>query len=119
MNFQEKAKSAVRIDSMKHFFPPGRIMHLVGPQPIKLENQAQDFEPQEQQIGLYLTKRNLYGKIRLSRTMVHDHYMPTYKRMIESTIKQFETQIPAECNTNNIQLQQTKSSPKVLKESGT
>lgn len=96
---------------MKHFFPPGRIMHLVGPRPIKLENQTKDFEPQEQQIGLYLTKRNLYGKIRLSRTMVHDHYMPTYKRMIESMIEQFETQIPSKYDIENIELNQIQSSP--------
>lgn len=68
-------------------------MHLVGLRPSKSENQVQDFNPREQQIGLYLTKRYLYGKIRLSKTMVHDHYMPTYKQMIESMIEQFETQI--------------------------
>ena len=68
-------------------------MHIIGPRPIKLENQIEDFESQGQQISLYFTKRDLYGKIRLSRTMVHDHYMPTYKRVIESVIEQFETEI--------------------------
>jgi hypothetical protein len=89
---------------MRHFFPPGRIMHLVGPRPIKSEIQHEDSEPQ--QIGLYYTKRNLYGKIRLSRTMVHDHYMPTYKRVIESIIVQFETEIFAKSNLDNFESSQ-------------
>ncbi|KAG0619445.1 hypothetical protein M758_4G140700 [Ceratodon purpureus] len=95
---KDKAKSAVRIDNMRHFFPPGRIMHLVGPRPVKLENQIEDFEPQGQQTSLYFTKRYLYGKIRLSKTMVHDHYMPTYKRVIESIIEQLEIEIPKLAN---------------------
>lgn len=85
-------------------------MHLVGPRPVKLENQTQDFEPQEQ-IGLYSTKRSLYGKIRLSRTMVHDHYMPTYKRMIEAIIEQFETQILAKGSVEDVDEIQTPLSP--------
>ena len=88
---------------MRHFFPPGRIMHLVGPRPVKLENQIEDFEPQGQQTSLYFTKRYLYGKIRLSKTMVHDHYMPTYKRVIESIIEQLEIEIPVKSNLDNFE----------------
>nr|PNR43353.1 hypothetical protein PHYPA_015733 [Physcomitrium patens] len=85
---KEETKPAVQIDNMRHFYPPGQIIHMVVQGPIKLDNQEGNCSNlQQKEIGLYLTQRSVYKKIRLSRTMVHDHYMPTYKYVIESIIE--------------------------------
>ena len=45
-------------------------------------------------VGVFSTERALYGKVRLSRTMINDHYMPNYRRMMETFVK--------ECEQNNV-----------------
>lgn len=77
---------------LRRFFPPGKLMHLVSPLPSRGEDPESDEQGQQQQprVGLFLTHRALYGKVRLSRTMVHDHYMPNYKVMMTSLIEQLE-----------------------------
>ncbi|KAG1326262.1 putative lipoprotein lipase [Cocos nucifera] len=69
---------------MHHFYPPGRIMHMVMLQPLD-SNSGKD-AISDKDVGIYQTPRDLYGKIRLSRTMINDHYMPMYKRMMELLI---------------------------------
>ena len=80
------------------FYPPGKLMHLVSPLlPTRGDSEAGDSQDEQQQqqpsVGLFLTKRSLYGKVRLSRTMVHDHYMPNYKVMMASLIEQLEGEV--------------------------
>ncbi|KAL3692219.1 hypothetical protein R1sor_005870 [Riccia sorocarpa] len=82
------------VNETNRFYPPGRIMHIVCPLPqleeVSSSDTASDEQSQRKRVGIFLTERKLYGKVRLSRTMVHDHYMPTYKRMMDSLISQLE-----------------------------
>lgn len=75
---------------LRRFFPPGKLMHLVSPLPNNRDPEREGEERQNPTVGLFLTNRALYGKVRLSRTMVHDHYMPNYKHMLTSFIEQLE-----------------------------
>ncbi|MED6187114.1 hypothetical protein PIB30_073274 [Stylosanthes scabra] len=74
------------VDSHR-FYPPGRIMHIVS-MPSPSESNSDD--PVEEHVGLFETPRELYSKLRLSRTMVNDHYMPMYKKMMEQLIRELE-----------------------------
>ncbi|GER30562.1 lipase class 3 family protein [Striga asiatica] len=67
-------------DDNQKFYPPGHIMHI-----ICVSN--------EERVGIYETHRELYSKLRLSRTMINDHYMPMYKKMMELLIKQLEEEL--------------------------
>ncbi|KAL7144413.1 hypothetical protein ABFS83_07G010300 [Erythranthe nasuta] len=78
-------------DSYK-FYPPGRIMHIVSV-PSLLEPGDDVAPPPEEKVGIYETPRELYSKLRLSRTMINDHYMPMYKKMMELLIKQLEDEL--------------------------
>ncbi|CAJ1963326.1 unnamed protein product [Sphenostylis stenocarpa] len=71
------------------FYPPGRIMHIV-PVPSSDESNSNSDEPVEEHVCLYETPRELYSKLRLSRTMINDHYMPMYKKMMELLIRELE-----------------------------
>ncbi|KAG6541401.1 hypothetical protein Mapa_017179 [Marchantia paleacea] len=90
------------VHESNRFYPPGRIIHIVCPLPLPEEVTSSDIPAEEhsqrKRVGIFLTERKLYGKVRLSRTMVHDHYMPTYKRMMEALISQLEEEeaIPAD-----------------------
>ncbi|XP_074571026.1 uncharacterized protein LOC141827634 [Curcuma longa] len=66
-------------------FPPGRIIHMVT---IPALDTSESFEDafNNRSIGIYETPRDMYGKIRLSQTMITDHYMPRYRRMMELLI---------------------------------
>lgn len=82
---------------MRRFYPCGKIMHIV---PIPREETADEEEsgdedgggrtPKVPKVGIFLTPRSLYGKLRLSQTMINDHYMPMYKRNIELVISELE-----------------------------
>ncbi|URE49037.1 Lipase 3 N-terminal region, partial [Musa troglodytarum] len=77
--------SAVAFETHQ-FYPPGRIMHMVVLQTTEsdpTENVIMD----EKNVGIYESPRYLYSKIRLSRTMINDHYMPMYKMMMELLIE--------------------------------
>ncbi|CAL9118653.1 uncharacterized protein LOC103999711 [Musa acuminata AAA Group] len=77
--------SAVAFETHQ-FYPPGRIMHMVVLQTSEsdpTENVIMD----EKNVGIYESPRYLYSKIRLSRTMINDHYMPMYKMMMELLIE--------------------------------
>ncbi|KAL6140652.1 hypothetical protein ACLB2K_058950 [Fragaria x ananassa] len=83
------------------FFPAGKIMHIVtlhndaancdsgSPSSSGSDEQLQQ-QPEETRIGMFLTPRSLYSKLRLSQTMISDHFMPVYRRRIEKLIKEFE-----------------------------
>ncbi|KAI7742994.1 hypothetical protein M8C21_032659 [Ambrosia artemisiifolia] len=84
-----------------HLYPPGRIMHIVSTisnDPVDLgndhngtiEEHADDHEHENEHVGIYETPRDLYGKLRLSRTMINDHYMPMYKKMMEKLLTELE-----------------------------
>lgn len=72
------------------FYPPGRIMHIVVEPPPSDISTSVDGSPAEERVGIYETPRNLYSKLRLSRTMVNDHYMPMYKKMMELLISELK-----------------------------
>ncbi|OIT28295.1 hypothetical protein A4A49_24977 [Nicotiana attenuata] len=79
------------------FFPPGKIMHIV-----TLLSEEEDREsdsdmlcedhnqPKDTKVGIFLTPRSLYSKIRLSQTMISDHLMPAYRKQIEKLIRDHE-----------------------------
>ncbi|XVE88611.1 hypothetical protein DITRI_Ditri19aG0083200 [Diplodiscus trichospermus] len=81
------------------FFPAGKIMHIVTFHSDAVESESNtpnssDMDNSqsimEDKIGIFLTPRSLYSKLRLSQTMVSDHFMPIYRRQIEKLIKELE-----------------------------
>ncbi|RRT65054.1 hypothetical protein B296_00041355 [Ensete ventricosum] len=79
------------------FYPPGKIMHVVPILPEGTTNQEDSNDGHddgsllvEPKFGIFLTRRSLYGKLRLSQTMINDHYMPIYRRNIEQVISELE-----------------------------
>lgn len=73
------------------FYPPGRIMHMISV-PLSVADDFGDDGPVKEHVGIYETQRELYSKLRLSRTMINDHYMPMYKKMMEQLITELEGQ---------------------------
>ncbi|CAI9765844.1 unnamed protein product [Fraxinus pennsylvanica] len=70
-----------------HFYPPGKTMHMVSILLSEASNSSLNSSVDEQ-VGIYETPRELYSKLRLSRTMINDHYMPMYKKVMEQLIIQ-------------------------------
>lgn len=83
------------------FFPAGKIMHIVthhhgGPEcesGSPSSSASGNEQPEETRVGIFLTPRSLYSKLRLSQTMISDHFMPVYRRQIEKLIKELEEEI--------------------------
>lgn len=73
------------------FYPPGRIMHMVSVPSSDTAIVDNCVQPEEH-VGIYETPRELYSKLRLSKTMINDHYMPMYKKMMEMIIRELETE---------------------------
>ncbi|RAL38553.1 hypothetical protein DM860_002531 [Cuscuta australis] len=71
------------------FYPPGRIMHIVA---VDTGGNS-DGLSEEERVGIYETPRDLYSKLRLSKTMINDHYMPMYKKMMELLIRELENEL--------------------------
>ncbi|CAA0816167.1 Unknown protein [Striga hermonthica] len=90
------------------FFPAGRIMHIVmlataeddreggglpedaredGGSP---EDAREGCGSPDERVAIFLTPRSLYSKLRLSQTMIADHFMPVYRRQIERLIRELE-----------------------------
>jgi len=67
------------------FYPPGKIMHIVS-----APSDESSSNSKEEHIKLYETPRQLYSKFRLSKKMINDHYMPTYRAMIQLLIQQLK-----------------------------
>ncbi|KAK6278538.1 hypothetical protein POUND7_018805 [Theobroma cacao] len=72
------------------FYPPGRVMHIVSVPSSSDAANLDDDGSIDEHVGIYETPRELYSKIRLSRTMINDHYMPMYKKMMELLISELE-----------------------------
>ncbi|XP_071737400.1 uncharacterized protein [Rutidosis leptorrhynchoides] len=97
----EQPISSSDITENYHLYPPGRIMHMVSVVLNRLVEQDEDRdhhdmaiegheEDEHEHVGIYETPRELYGKLRLSRTMINDHYMPMYKKMMEKLLVELE-----------------------------
>ncbi|KAL9691881.1 hypothetical protein QQ045_012308 [Rhodiola kirilowii] len=88
-----ESSSTPALDSLEnnqHFFPPGRIMHIVSIP----SNEGDDLnDARKESIGIYETPRELYSKLRLSKTMINDHYMPMYKKNMELLIAELEKDV--------------------------
>ncbi|KAH1120552.1 hypothetical protein J1N35_003712 [Gossypium stocksii] len=89
------------------FYPPGRIMHIVAI-PSSEAAALDDHDGNGNgdwcnngKVHIYETPRELYSKIRLSRTMINDHYMPMYKKMMELLIIELEKD--EDCNFDVLQ----------------
>lgn len=85
----DKPISSMDATENHHFYPPGRIMHIISVPSSDTVNLDTD-GPNEEHVGIYETPRELYSKLRLSKTMINDHYMPMYKKMIELLIMELE-----------------------------
>ncbi|KAE8720531.1 putative Chaperone DnaJ-domain superfamily protein [Hibiscus syriacus] len=75
------------------FYPPGRIKHIVATplsDAVDLDDDQNVDGSGKGPVRIYETPRELYSKIRLSRTMINDHYMPMYKKMMELLIVELE-----------------------------
>ncbi|KAL3511602.1 hypothetical protein ACH5RR_024319 [Cinchona calisaya] len=80
------------------FFPPGKIMHIVTLISDEVDDASDSStsgsldhsQPAEPNAGIFLTPRSLYSKLRLSQTMIADHFMPVYRRQIEKLMKELE-----------------------------
>lgn len=71
------------------FFPAGRIMHIVT---LVLEDSNGPDDGEETEVTIFLTPRSLYSKLRLSQTMIADHFMPVYRRQMEKLIRLLENE---------------------------
>uniref|UniRef100_A0A1J3IU55 Sn1-specific diacylglycerol lipase alpha n=1 Tax=Noccaea caerulescens TaxID=107243 RepID=A0A1J3IU55_NOCCA len=88
------ASSTDFIESQR-FYPPGKIMHIVSVTETESETERDEVmvvgtTTTVERVRLYETPRELYRKMRLSRTMINDHYMPMYKKMMELLITELE-----------------------------
>nr|CAB3492177.1 unnamed protein product [Digitaria exilis] len=82
-----KSLRSTAMPSHRHqLYPPGRIMHMVVlPQPEERRTGIQ--RDQGDVVAIYQTPRSMYGKIRLARSMIRDHYMPRYIETMEMLIE--------------------------------
>ncbi|KAJ3683064.1 hypothetical protein LUZ60_013291 [Juncus effusus] len=78
---------------MHRFYPPGKIMHIVRfPCEEILSEEAVSVDcannggVKEEGIKMGIYLRSLSGKLRLSKDMINDHYMPIYRKNIEQLI---------------------------------
>lgn len=92
---ESKTPNSSDVSESLHFYPPGRIMHIIS-MPPSSDNDSVDNDtgagPAEEHVAIYETPRNLYSKLRLSRTMIKDHFMPMYKKMMELLIRELENE---------------------------
>jgi len=85
----------------RRFLPAGKIMHIVTVRPEAVEPNEEEDEDgsalerpetvetvEEGRVGIFLTPRSLYSKVRLSQRMISDHFMPVYRRQIERLIQE-------------------------------
>ncbi|GAU32998.1 hypothetical protein TSUD_358650 [Trifolium subterraneum] len=111
---QTRNRSAPEIDEVHRFYPPGKIMHIVTLHSDSNEiesdgsrtssTSSDDSEQIETKIGIFLTSRSLYSKLRLSQTMISDHFMPIYRKQIERLIKELEEESIEDHRTREVML---------------
>ncbi|KAK6796035.1 hypothetical protein RDI58_009490 [Solanum bulbocastanum] len=95
---QSSSESSVPNTKEVHrFFPPGKIMHIVTLLSEEVDHESDSDtlskdhnQPKDTKVGIFLTPRSLYSKIRLSQTMISDHFMPVYRRQIEKLTRDLE-----------------------------
>ncbi|CAD5328079.1 unnamed protein product [Arabidopsis thaliana] len=72
--------SSMDLIENQRFYPPGKIMHIVSVTETESETERDEVvvvgTTTVERVRIYETPRELYRKIRLSRTMINDHYMP-------------------------------------------
>ncbi|XP_010501604.1 PREDICTED: uncharacterized protein LOC104778885 [Camelina sativa] len=98
----------------RRFLPAGKIMHIVTVRPEAVEANDEEEEEEEEadgsalerppettvetveegRVGIFLTPRSLYSKVRLSQRMISDHFMPVYRRQIERLIQELTIEHP-------------------------
>ncbi|XP_047180615.1 uncharacterized protein LOC124847218 isoform X3 [Vigna umbellata] len=109
----EEAQSSVpETKEVYRFFPPGKIMQIVTLQsdtdhenddsPTYASSDSSELD--ETKIGIFLTSRTLYSKLRLSQRMISDHFMPVYRRQIERLIKELEQEATKDHDTQEVVL---------------
>lgn len=87
---KNQAISTSDITENYRFYPPGYIMHIVSLPSSESVSSDEDHNTGLELVGIYQTPRHLYSKIRLAKTMINDHYMPMYKKMMEQLINELE-----------------------------
>lgn len=95
------------------FFPAGKIMHIVtAPEVVEereniatssseTDDDKDDDEVVEDKVGIYLAPRSLYSKIRLSHSMITDHFMPVYRRQMEKLLRELEKEDKVSLKSHN------------------
>ncbi|KAK9726881.1 hypothetical protein RND81_05G243300 [Saponaria officinalis] len=90
----EPEGSTTEVNEVRRFFPPGKIIHIITLQSEDegtiSDSDGEDRESIEAEVGIFLTPRALYSKLRLSHSMISDHFMPVYRRQIEKLIRDLE-----------------------------
>jgi len=84
----DKQKEPISASGSRQFFPPGRIIHMVGQPPP--DSTPDEGTISNEVIGIYETPRDLYCKIRLAPNMIKEHYMPSYISTMESLLEQLQ-----------------------------
>ncbi|KAJ0244778.1 Uncharacterized protein HA466_0183250 [Hirschfeldia incana] len=94
---QTEIRTPERKESLR-FLPPGKIMHIVTVRPEVVEANEEEEDAldrtetvetvEEGRVGIFLTPRSLYSKVRLSQRMISDHFMPVYRRQLERLIQE-------------------------------
>ncbi|KAG9146374.1 hypothetical protein Leryth_018425 [Lithospermum erythrorhizon] len=90
--------SSSDVSDNQHLYPPGKIMHIVS---MVSSDMMDDNPSEEEQVSIYETRRELYNKLRLSTTMIKDHYMPMYKKMMELLIRELENEDGSDFESSN------------------
>ncbi|XP_023000147.1 uncharacterized protein LOC111494430 [Cucurbita maxima] len=105
-NSEQQPLSSLDASENIRFYPPGKTMHIVlassSPNYDNLAHDDDDDEIVQEKVGIYETPRELYSKLRLSRTMINDHYMPMYKKMMELLINELESDVSSSCRMSII-----------------
>ncbi|KAK9131433.1 hypothetical protein Sjap_011920 [Stephania japonica] len=115
-NLVDDSTSEESMPEMKEahrFFPAGKIMHIVTvpavdpncngeAESLMGTNDAEDESTAESKIGIFLTPRSLYSKLRLTQTMISDHFMPAYRRQMEQLISELEKQLVPQHTGNEV-----------------
>ncbi|EOA32293.1 hypothetical protein CARUB_v10015555mg [Capsella rubella] len=91
----------------RRFLPAGKIMHIVTVRGEAVEVNEEEEDScaleraetvvetvEEGRVGIFLTPRSLYSKVRLSQRMISDHFMPVYRRQIERLIHELTVEHP-------------------------
>lgn len=105
----EQESSVPDTKEVHRFLPPGKIMHIVS---LHLDEPGDETDSRisadtdnsrltDTKVGIFLTSRSLYSKLRLSRTMIADHFMPVYRKQIERLIEELEMEDTVNISTGD------------------